>query len=406
MHKRYNKNKYLMDKDNMDVRQRQPRPGNYRIDAEGNPLDTLNYNKQVLNPDTKKMKQSDRTINGQIESVRPPRNYRIDDYDKNLKAWQNRSQQPNVEDNPPLIQSRRMVTKANSVRNKRNYKSMTKPKQEQKSIYHQFLNLVTNRTKKRDGIMANLPGNRLQLLFVFATLFLIFILSGRTLLPNRWVNQLVVTGQEYIHPNNIIQSSRIHSMDQISRVMEQKDAIENKIKKEIPLIENVSFIRKNWNALELKVTEYEIVALIEEQGEIMPVMSNGEILEMPVRANNNNGLIDYLPKLLNFKQKGKVSDLTNNALRSIDQQLLTKIESISSSDNPAKPNSIIVKMKDGNEVHAIINTFAQKMAYYDNMVGQLDGVNGVIDLEVGAYFTPYDNANSDNNMNNLDNNQN
>ena len=46
-------------------------------------------------------------------------------------------------------------------------------------------------------------------------------------------------------------------------------------------------------------------------------------------------------------------------------------------------------MKDGNIVKAIIPTLAEKMAFYPQIKAQLKERQGTIDLEVGAYFTPF-----------------
>ena len=101
-----------------------------------------------------------------------------------------------------------------------------------------------------------------------------------------------------------------------------------------------------------------------------------------------------LPLLVNFDQKGKVVDLTNNALRNISPELLNQISEIELSTEAEKPNTIYVKMADGNRVVAIINTFSQKMKYYPQMVAQVEGQTGTFNLEVGAYFIPASSANS------------
>ncbi len=47
-------------------------------------------------------------------------------------------------------------------------------------------------------------------------------------------------------------------------------------------------------------------------------------------------------------------------------------------------------MDDGYEVRAIISTFSDQMAYYLEITAQLhDYEKGVIDMEVGTFFTPF-----------------
>lgn len=393
----------MNDRDDMNQRQRQPRRGNYRIDASGNPIEQLTQDSFVHNTYSKQGIEPNKTSGDDLAEILRPRNYRITDYDENKKNWKKRSQQPEYVSFYDENQKYNQSPIINRVDKNPSNQRITKT---QVTNYHRILSKLNSTRIQKDIWTRNLPENPLQLLLVFSVLFSIYIFAGNSLLPNHWVNKISVSGNQYVDGQHIANSSRIHSLDLIQRVMEQKDEIERKIIDENPIIEDVTFIRKNWRELELNVTEYEIVALIKQEGKLLPVMSNGEILETPIRVMNGVPITDFFPTLINFKQKGKISELTNNALRNIDDELLGRINSVEHSKDPAKPNSVIVKMKDGNEVHAIINTFAQKMNYYQQMVDQLNGQKGIIDLEVGAFFTPFENANSDNSQSNLDNNHN
>ena len=58
--------------------------------------------------------------------------------------------------------------------------------------------------------------------------------------------------------------------------------------------------------------------------------------------------------------------------------------------------SIIAFMNDGNEVHATLRTFAEKMQYYPALVKQLEpDQKGIIDMEVGTFFKSFDSDNGD-----------
>lgn len=47
-------------------------------------------------------------------------------------------------------------------------------------------------------------------------------------------------------------------------------------------------------------------------------------------------------------------------------------------------------MNDGYEVRAVIQTLAEKLDYYPSIVAQIANLEkGVIDLEVGSYYRPF-----------------
>ena len=59
-------------------------------------------------------------------------------------------------------------------------------------------------------------------------------------------------------------------------------------------------------------------------------------------------------------------------------------------DDAEHGTDLTVYMDDGYEVRAIISTFAEQMAYYPEITAQLlDYEKGVIDMEVGTFFTPF-----------------
>lgn len=68
-------------------------------------------------------------------------------------------------------------------------------------------------------------------------------------------------------------------------------------------------------------------------------------------------------------------------------QLISEIVYTGTKDNP---ESVTVFMDDGYELRALLPTLAEKMIYYPEIVSQLTGKEkGVIDMEVGTFFTPY-----------------
>ena len=381
------------------ARDSQPPKGNYRIDRDGQPI----FKSQPMIDDADYFERSQSVTpkysRPQSEEKMPSIN--SNEYLRRQKIWQRRMNQPQQD---PLW-NQRPGYHAYPRKRSGNYRLDPSPKRESSRIQDNWYYQIQQRFSKsrrqlKAGGPSPLPGNRIQLFAVFSFLMIAYLISGWQIMPMNRLNNITVSGNHYMDSAMIINSSRLHPMDQFKVVMKQKQAIEDKIIEEIPMIENVDFQRESWQNLDLRVSEHAMVAITEVNGRKVPILANGHFL-MGAQSNLGvNDLSKILPKLVNFDQKGKVSELTNNALRNLSKELLAKIETITLSKAPDRPNTIFVDMKDGNQVVAIINTFSQKMKYYPQMLEQLNGQVGTINLEVGAYFTPDQSTNYDNLNNN------
>lgn len=319
------------------------------------------------------------------------------EYDSRMQTWQRRMQQPQseLEEMPHLEQGgRRPSSRNRRISPETGSHSMGQGdfhSQKRHQWYYDLQNKTFNRwkgTEHKETLYQHLPDQRMKLLAVFTALAFVFILCFKDLLPTNRVNDVQVSGNELVSSQEIIEASNLHRLDRVDRIYDQEKAIKKMMKKALPMLDTITFERKHWQSLNIKVTEFDIIALMRSEGVLTPVLSNGELLSFDGQNVNGESLDSYLPLLLNFEQKSKVIDLANNALRNIDPEILNNIDTISYVTDQNKQNAIVVNMKDGNEVHAIINTFAQKMTYYPQMVDQLNGKTGIINLEVGAYFKP------------------
>lgn len=376
---RFSQQSYRQARQVFKERQDQPRPGNYRI--------------REYQPSSKVQPRSSRPGNYRIQgqanykATRPVRKQAVPsfnqrDYRKDQEVWSKRKRQPQTSNTYQKNSYRNRFSQVNRYQSRPTSTSG-------ESWYHRIQrNLLRNKDSQGMGSRPPLPANRIQLLAVFSVLFLIYLVTGWQLMPMHRLNYITVSGNHYINGQTILDSSRLNSLDNYRAVQKQADQIEAKIKEEIPMIESVVMKRNSWKNLDLKVTEYEMVAITEINGKLLPVLSNGQPLMAEADLKVLNQIKENLPKIVNFDQKGKVIDLCNNGLRNLSPDLLAKIESIHLSDDPAKPDRITVKMKDGNYVVAVINTFAQKMRHYPQILDQLAGRVGTINLEVANYFSP------------------
>lgn len=210
------------------------------------------------------------------------------------------------------------------------------------------------------------------------------LMTVSALSPSNKVKRLIVTGYHYADPELIKATTGIRPLDDVRNVFSQKQLIEKAIKESSPIVDSITFKHSEWEHLELHVNEHQVVAKIDEDGQQRPVLDNGQSDVIAMEATQ----LTDVPLLVNFTRQGALPDIANT-LRKIDPALLALMESISPVQDVNKPNSIDIKMKDGNTIRAIISTLDKRMGYYPAIVQQLNGQQGVINLEVGAYFTPY-----------------
>ena len=351
--------------------------GNYRIDANGKPIIPSNINLSE-DSDLDNNDYFDNVDNvHQTHSAQNASNiYHLNDY----QTYTNSS--ASYYDEP--TESIRNYEPMQDYASQRNYRMDTRTNWQK---FNQRLQATVSPVGNNKSIQ-RLPRGIIKLTSIFFLIYLVMLISGWQLLPFNKVNQVVITGNNYVTSAAIENSARIRAADTVKDVISQKRAIEAKIIEENPIIESIIITRDNWMRLELKVTEHQVVAKVEKDGQYIPIMTNGELLDDETTViTMTEDALNTLPTLSGFSRKGKLIELTT-ILRQVDPEILRNISTISLSNDPQKPSGIIVNMKDGNKVRAVISTFAQKVNFYPEMVQQIGDQIGTINLEVGAYFIP------------------
>ncbi|MBE1553555.1 cell division protein FtsQ/DivIB [Sporosarcina limicola] len=160
---------------------------------------------------------------------------------------------------------------------------------------------------------------------------------------------------------------------------EIKDALEK-----IDGVQGVTVSRKWLRDIEIIISEWKTVAYIEEDGQYSLLLENGETLPAGMLLPEAEA-----PVLNNIKDLGIQKRLIAQLLK-MDENIYQIISEIIYEGTEVDPDRLTVYMDDGNEVRAVISTFAESMVYYPDMIAQLNGYEkGIIDIEIGAYFTPF-----------------
>ena len=216
------------------------------------------------------------------------------------------------------------------------------------------------------------------LLFLFVSTILVVLYFQS---PYSQIQTIKVSGAHLIPEEKYIEQSTLN-IGQSMWSFKESD-VAKKIEKN-DWIASVK-VKRNWfTEVDIQVDEYKKVGYEEIADKLHIVLENGKNMEAIGQVVPMDG-----PIFSGFTKEKMKSRLIKE-LKSLDTAVLTTISQINYTPTDNDAYSIQVFMNDGNEVQAIIPSFAEKMNYYPSIVSQLEpGVNGVIDLEVGSFFQPY-----------------
>jgi cell division protein FtsQ len=144
-------------------------------------------------------------------------------------------------------------------------------------------------------------------------------------------------------------------------------------------------VKRIWiNEISITIEEWDRLAFIENNGEYKHLLENGTTFP----RKNEDAVLDA-PILTGFSDKDILKRMTKE-LMDMPKDILPLISQIRYSPSEQDQFSLQIFMNDGNEVRALIPSLSEKMRYYPSIVTQIpSGQYGVIDLEVGSFFSPY-----------------
>ncbi|KOS69572.1 cell division protein DivIB [Lysinibacillus contaminans] len=233
--------------------------------------------------------------------------------------------------------------------------------------------------KKRRKKRTNRKFIVLILLFFFVLSVLLYFQS-----PYSDIKRIHVNGAFLVNENYYVEASKILE-GQSMWGFKVKDVEEAILKDE--WVQDVQ-VKRNWlRDVTIEVEEWKKVAYLARDGNYYPLLENGKRFEQA----DENIPIDA-PVFIGITSKKKINKLVEQ-LAILKPEVLALISQINSNESETNPNAIKLYMNNGYEVRAVISNLAEKLNYYPSMVAQISQLEkGVIDLEVGSSFKPYNSA--------------
>ncbi|KPN97338.1 cell division protein FtsQ/DivIB [Lysinibacillus sp. ZYM-1] len=219
----------------------------------------------------------------------------------------------------------------------------------------------------------------------FIVLILLFFIVLAVLLyfqsPYSNINKITVNGAKLVDNEYYVEKSTLalgKSMWGFKVEDVEKILLKDKWVKE-------AHVNRNWlRGVTIDMKEWKKVAYLAGDGTYYPLLENGERFEQ----KGNDTPIDA-PVFIGITGEKTIKKLVEQ-LAQLKPEVLALISQVNTNSNDTNPNAVKLYMNDGYEVRAIIQSLADKLNYYPSIVAQIANLEkGVIDLEVGSYYRPF-----------------
>jgi len=144
-------------------------------------------------------------------------------------------------------------------------------------------------------------------------------------------------------------------------------------------------VKRNWlRGVTIDIKEWKKVAYLAGDGTYYPLLENGKRFEQAGDAIPMDA-----PVFIGITGEKTIKKLVVQ-LAKLKPEVLALISQVNTNSNDTNPNAVKLYMNDGYEVRAVIQSLAEKLNYYPSIVAQISNLEkGIIDLEVGSYYRPF-----------------
>ncbi len=181
----------------------------------------------------------------------------------------------------------------------------------------------------------------------------------------------------YVINNNIVTDQEIIELAGIDDYPSFLSTSISKMKKKIlknPYIKDVKITKQLLAEVHIRVIEHQVLLRKQENNKL--------VLEDLTELDNNENI--EVPTLLNYVPNDKYATLINKMLK-VDDEILKKISEMTYTPNDKDADRFLLYMNDGNSVYLNLTKWKQ-INYYDDVVPQLEGKKGILNLDNGNHF--------------------
>lgn len=208
---------------------------------------------------------------------------------------------------------------------------------------------------------------------------LLILLSLYFITPLGSLKNIVVTGNERVTQDEIIKATQIDSRDYTLTTFLNRNQYANNLKKANAWIEKAEISYQFPITFKIQVTEYKILAYEASTGNIYPVISNGTVINQPVKK-------EALPEnymRLNLSDKAKVKKLMQE-LSDVPDSIKNEIQTVDLTPSKATKDLLTLTMRDEHKIIVPLSDIHKKLPYYSR-VHPLLTEPSIVDMEAGIF---------------------
>ncbi|MBZ2135877.1 FtsQ-type POTRA domain-containing protein [Streptococcus gordonii] len=208
---------------------------------------------------------------------------------------------------------------------------------------------------------------------------LLILLSLYFITPLGSLKNLVVTGNERVTQDEIIKATQIDSRDYTLTTFLNRNQYANNLKKANAWIEKAEISYQFPITFKIQVAEFKILAYEASTGNIYPVISNGTVINQPVKK-------EALPEnymRLNLSDKAKVKKLMQE-LSDVPDSIKNEIQTVDLTPSKATKDLLTLTMKDEHKIIVPLSDIHKKLPYYSR-VHPLLTEPSIVDMEAGIF---------------------
>lgn len=196
------------------------------------------------------------------------------------------------------------------------------------------------------------------------------------------LKEITISGNEIISTEEIESRLGFEPGDKMFSISTDR-AVENITL--LPIIVEATVERNWWNGVNVNIREYRAVGYVENEGAYNPLLENARILRGYQVTPSSGPLVHHF--------EGEEMDQLVDNLNDIEPEILAGISEIYYRPSENSMTRIHIFMNDGQELVADYRDFGEKMNHYIGMKEEIGtDSEGIIDIEIGSSFLPYDSA--------------
>ncbi|WP_390408303.1 cell division protein FtsQ/DivIB [Lacticaseibacillus jixiensis] len=199
--------------------------------------------------------------------------------------------------------------------------------------------------------------------------------------PLAKVGQLKVLGESTVPAQSVIDASKLGSSQVILDLLLHKDTVAKRVKAKLPQVQQLHVDVNAFNQVTLHVKEYAPLGYLAHQDGYHVLLASGTLLRSATQTPTHN-----YPIYAGFSTKEAFK--LAKVVHEFPPAVARGVSEVHATRGAANPYQITISMNDGNKVIADSRTVAKKIKYYPQLLASVTK-KGTVDLEVGAFFTPY-----------------